>query len=180
MGKLISDPRQRLLDAGLKLFANRGYAGTAVQDITEEAKVTKPTLYYYFGNKEGLFQALVDQAMDERLHLIRQAAPPEKETVEQLTDIIVAVTDFARRKPDLLRLCFSIAFAAPGEIPSRFKKHHKMGESYQFVREIIKTGLDRGVLNAAFNVDELTQAYFHLVQHSTVLSIFESKFKKSK
>ena len=74
MGKTTSDPRQRLLDAGLKLFANRGYAGTAVQEITEEAKVTKPTLYYYFESKAGLFQALVDQAMDERLHLMQQAA----------------------------------------------------------------------------------------------------------
>ena len=53
MGKLTSDPRLRLLDAGLKLFANRGYAGTSVQDITEEARVTKPTLYYYFESKEG-------------------------------------------------------------------------------------------------------------------------------
>src|SRR5476649_2748063 len=135
MAKPSSDPRQRLLDAGLKLFANRGYAGAAVQDITEEAKVTKPTLYYYFESKAGLFQSLVDQAMDERLHLMQQAAPAEKATVEQLTDIIVAVTDFARRQPDLLRLCFSIAFAAPGEIPAGSKKHHKMGESYQFVRE---------------------------------------------
>jgi outer membrane protein len=180
MGKTPSDPRLRLLDAGLKLFANRGYAGTSVQDITEEAKVTKPTLYYYFGNKEGLFQALVDQAMDERLRLMRQAAPPEKETVEQMTDIIVAVTDFARRHPDLLRLCFSIAFAAPGEIPSGFKKHHKMIASFQFVREIIRAGLERKVLNAAYNVDELTQAYFHLIQHSTVLTVFESKMTRMK
>src|SRR5271170_2431915 len=126
MGKISTDPRQRLLEAGLKLFANRGYAGTSVQDITKEAKVTKPTLYYYFESKAGLFQALVDQAMDERMRLIREAAPAQKETVDQLTDIIVAVTDFARRQPDLLRLCFSIAFAAPGEIPSGFKKHHKM------------------------------------------------------
>src|SRR5271156_4639478 len=126
MGKLTSDPRQRLLDAGLKLFANRGYAGTGVQDITEEARVTKPTLYYYFENKEGLFQALVDQAMDERLRLMRQAAPAEKTTVDQLTDIIVTLTDFARRQPDLLRLTFAIAFAAEGEFPSGFKKHHKM------------------------------------------------------
>src|SRR5277367_1840411 len=139
MGKITpSDPRQRLLEAGLKLFANRGYAGTAVQEITGEAKVTKPTLYYYFGNKEGLFRALVDQAMNERLRLMRAAAPPEKATVEQLTDIIVAVTDFARRQPDLLRLCFSIAFAAPGEFPAGFKKPHKMMESFLFVREIIR------------------------------------------
>src|SRR5271167_2630126 len=109
MAKQTSDPRQRLLDAGLKLFANRGYAGTAVQDITEEAKVTKPTLYYYFENKEGLFQALVDQAMDERLRLMREAAPPGKPTVEQLTDIITVLTDFARRHADLLRLTFAVA-----------------------------------------------------------------------
>jgi len=178
MGKIVSDPRQRLLDAGLKQFANRGYAGTSVQDITEEAKVTKPTLYYYFQSKEGLFQALVDQAMDDRLQLMRQAAPPEMATVDQLTAIIVAVTDFARRQPDLLRLCFSIAFAAPGEIPSGMQKHHKMRESFMFIREIIEAGLKRKDLNAAFDVNELTQAYFHLVQHSTVLAVFESKFKK--
>jgi outer membrane protein len=178
MGKIVSDPRQRLLDAGLKQFANRGYAGTSVQDITEEAKVTKPTLYYYFQSKEGLFQALVDQAMDDRLHLMREAAPSDMATVDQLTAIIVAVTDFARRQPDLLRLCFSIAFAAPGEIPSGMQKHHKMRESFLFVREIIQTGIERGDLNPAFTVDEHTQAYFHLIQHSTVLAVFESKFRK--
>ena len=78
MGKPVSDPRQRLLDAGLKQFANRGYAGASVLDIVQDAKVTKPTLYYYFESKEGLFQALVDQAMDERLRLMREAAKPEK------------------------------------------------------------------------------------------------------
>lgn len=122
MPKPSSDPRQRLLDAGLKLFANRGYAGTAVQDITEEARVTKPTLYYYFENKEGLFQALVDQAMDERLRLMQHAAPPGKPTVDQLVDIIATLTDFARRQPDLLRITFAIAFAADGEYPHRLQE----------------------------------------------------------
>src|SRR5271163_3964454 len=140
MGKAASDPRQRLLEAGLKLFANRGYAGTAVQDITEEARVTKPTMYYYFESKEGLFQALVDQAMEERLQLIRAAAPPDKPTVAQLTDIIAAITDFARRQPDLLRLTFAIAFAAEGEFPSGFRKNTKMHESYLHVREVIQAG----------------------------------------
>ncbi len=180
MGKLTSDPRQRLLDAGLKLFANRGYAGTAVQDITEEARVTKPTLYYYFENKEGLFQALVDQAMDERLRLMRQAAPPEKATVDQLADIIVTLTDFARRQPDLLRLTFAIAFAADGEYPTGFKKHAKMRASFEFIAGIIQVGLDRGVLNPAYSVMELTQSYFHLVQHSIAITIIEPKFRRLK
>jgi outer membrane protein len=180
MGKISSDPRQRLLDAGLKLFANRGYAGTSVQDITEEARVTKPTLYYYFLSKEGLFQALVDQAMDERLRLMREVAPPGKSTIDQLTDIIAALTDFARRQPDLLRLTFAIAFAAEEEYPSGFKKHGKMKESYLFVRDLIQTGLDRGVFNTAYSVDELTQSYYNLIQHSIVLTIIEPKFLRMK
>jgi outer membrane protein len=178
MGKPSVDPRQRLLDAGLKLFANRGYAGTSVQEIIDEAGVTKPTLYYYFENKAALFQALVDRALDERLHLMRQAAPPEKETAEQLVDILVAVTDLAARKPDDLRLCFTIAFAAPGEFPTAFKRHDKMVETYLFIREIITLGLKRGVLDASFTVDELTQSYFHLVQHSTAMSTFAAKAKR--
>ena len=166
-----SDPRQRLLDAGLKLFANRGYAGTSVQDIIIEAGVTKPVLYYYFESKGGLFQALVDQAMDERLRLMREAAPPDKPTVEQLTDIIVALTDFARREPDLLRLCFAIAFAAPGEMPDGFKRPGKMGESFFFVRGLIEAGRTRGVLNPSFHVGELAQTYFQLIQHAVALTL---------
>jgi outer membrane protein len=174
MGKTVIDPRQRLLDAGLKLFADRGYAGTSIQEIIVEAGVAKPTLYYYFANKAGLFQAIVDRALDERLHLMREAAPPGKETAEQLVDIIVAVTEFAARKPHVLRLCFAIAFAAPEEFPAAFKKHDKMVETYLFLREIVTLGLQRGVLDGSFTVDELTQSYFHLVQHSTAMGTFES------
>ena len=172
MAKSVSE---RLLDAGLKLFANRGYAGTPVQEIIDEAGVTKPTLYYYFQNKAGLFQALVDRALDERLQLMRQAAPPGKETAEQLTDILAAVSELAARKPDHLRLCFAIAFAAPGEFPADFRKHDKMIETYLFLREIVTLGLKRGVFSESFNVDELTQSYFHLVQASTAISTFQPK-----
>ena len=177
MGKLHADPRQRLLDIGLKLFANRGYAGTSVQDITDEAHVTKPTLYYYFDSKEGLFQALVDHAMDERLRLMQEAAPPEKPTVDQLTDIIVALTAFARRQPDLLRLTFAVVFAAEGEYPSGFKKQAKIHDSIQFVGAIIQAGLERGVLNPGFTAHELSQAYFHIIQHSIALAVIEAKVR---
>ena len=180
MGKTSSDPRQRLLDAGLKLFANRGYAGTAVQDITEEAKVTKPTLYYYFENKEGLFQALVDQAMDERLRLMQEAAPPGKPTVDQLTDIIAVLSDFARRHADLLRLTFAVAFAADGEYPTGFKKHAKLRCSFEFIAGLIQAGQERGALNTSYSVMELTQTYFNLIQHSIAIAIIEPKFRRLK
>ena len=109
---------------------------------------------------------------------MREAAPPGKPTVDQLVDIIVAVNELAVRKPEDHRLCFAIAFAAPEEFPMASKRHNKMIETYGFLREIITLGLKRGALDNSFTVDELTQAYFHLVQHATAMGTFESRMQR--
>jgi outer membrane protein len=159
-----SDPRRRLLEAGLRLFADRGYAGTAVQDIVEAADVTKPVLYYHFESKGGLFQALIDQAVEERLRLMRGAAPPQKPIVAALTDILVALTQFARQNPDLLRLSFAAAVAAPGEMPAGFRLPAKIAESHAFVYGLIDAGREAGDLSSAFTSEELLEGYFQMVQ----------------
>ena len=51
--------RQRLLDAAAELFNGKGYAATTVREIVKAAGVTKPVLYYYFKNKEGIFLELM-------------------------------------------------------------------------------------------------------------------------
>jgi AcrR family transcriptional regulator len=51
--------RERLLKAAMRLFASRGYAATSVRDIVSAAGVTAPSLYHHFGNKEGLFLAIM-------------------------------------------------------------------------------------------------------------------------
>jgi len=51
---LVDDKRRRILDAALKVFAARGYHGTAVPEVAEEAGVGTGTLYRYFETKEAL------------------------------------------------------------------------------------------------------------------------------
>lgn len=52
--------RDRLLNAALQLFAEKGYEATSVREIALAAEVTKPTLYYYFKSKEGLYLELAN------------------------------------------------------------------------------------------------------------------------
>ena len=59
-----NDNRTGLLHSALTLFATRGYDAVGVQEIVENAGVTKPTLYHYFGNKLGLLETL----LEENLH----------------------------------------------------------------------------------------------------------------
>lgn len=53
-----SNVKQTILEAALDLFSAKGYEGVAVSELTTAAGITKPTLYYYFGSKEGLFDAV--------------------------------------------------------------------------------------------------------------------------
>ena len=53
--------RSQILDAALKLFSHHGYGATSVNDIAEEAGVSKGNVYHHFPDKETIFRALLDQ-----------------------------------------------------------------------------------------------------------------------
>lgn len=78
----MAEPRttsaNRILDTALDLFSTRGYEATSVREICEAACITKPTLYYFYGSKEGVFRALVVSALEElKQDLIDALARPE-------------------------------------------------------------------------------------------------------
>lgn len=56
-----------LLAAALELFAEKGYAGTRLDDVAQRAGVSKGTLYLYFENKEELFKAVVRESVVARI-----------------------------------------------------------------------------------------------------------------
>jgi TetR/AcrR family transcriptional regulator len=58
--------RERILAAALKEFAAKGFAGARVDFIARRAAINKRMLYHYFGNKEGLFKAVLRRKISER------------------------------------------------------------------------------------------------------------------
>src|ERR1043166_6142006 len=73
--------RERILDAALKEFAAKGFAGARVDLIARRARINKRMLYHYFGDKEGLFRAVLRRKIAERAAWI--ASAPE-DPVERL------------------------------------------------------------------------------------------------
>jgi TetR/AcrR family transcriptional regulator len=58
--------RERILSAALKEFAAKGFAGARVDAIAARANINKRMLYHYFGDKEGLFKAVLRRKISER------------------------------------------------------------------------------------------------------------------
>ena len=51
--------KKTIMAKALALFSAKGYEGVSVSELTEAAGITKPTLYYYFGSKEGVFETVI-------------------------------------------------------------------------------------------------------------------------
>lgn len=56
-------PQQRILVVAKAHFTERGFSNASVRDICRDARVTAPTLYYHFKNKEALFEAVVRETI---------------------------------------------------------------------------------------------------------------------
>lgn len=59
------DARDRLLQAGLRLFANQGYVKTSTRELAEAAQVNIAAISYYFGDKAGLYRAVFFEPMGD-------------------------------------------------------------------------------------------------------------------
>jgi AcrR family transcriptional regulator len=59
--------REQLLDIGRRLFAERGFEGTSIEEIAAQAGVSKPIVYEHFGGKEGLYAVVVDREVEHLL-----------------------------------------------------------------------------------------------------------------
>jgi AcrR family transcriptional regulator len=168
--KADSDTRRHILRAALKHFANAGYAATSVQAIVDDAKVSKPALYYHFQDKAGLFQALVNEAHDERYEIVKQAAARGKNLRDQLIEILAGLFDYFHHNRDLTRIAFSTAFAAPGEIPANQCYLDKCQRNFDVVHSLVKEALARGELDRRFEGRELAYGFyglghFYIVSH---------------
>ena len=95
-------------------FAARGYDATSVREIVEAAGVTKPTLYYHFGSKEGLAQALLTVPMTGLVNALEEIAGAEGDPVERLVRTFEAHFAFCREEPDRARFFFALVFGPHG------------------------------------------------------------------
>lgn len=155
-----SEARQQILRAALKHFAHSGYSAASVQQIVDEARVSKPALYYHFQDKAGLFQALVDQAHDERHRLLQAAAASTADLKSQLVEILAALFDYLQNNRELMRIAFATAFAAPGEVPEGLRYSEKCERNFEFIHSLMKKGVAAGALDKQFDSRELAFGFY--------------------
>jgi AcrR family transcriptional regulator len=104
--------RERIVDAGLALLAERAYDKIQVKDVAEEANVALGTLYHYFSSKEHLFaEVLVRWAATLRTNISRNPLRGLTDA-QRLTQVINRSVRAFQRQPSLARLVATLETSA--------------------------------------------------------------------
>jgi AcrR family transcriptional regulator len=88
--------RDQLLAAATRLFAKRGYDGTAIEAVLKETGVSRGALYHHFANKEALFEAVLEGVERDIAQVVLAAASDTSDPVAGLRAGAFAWLDFAR------------------------------------------------------------------------------------
>jgi AcrR family transcriptional regulator len=96
--------REQLIEVGRKLFADKGFEGTTVEEIAAKASVSKPVVYEHFGGKEGLYAVVVDREIAALLGGITGALSAERNSRETLERAAGALLDYIESNTDGFRI----------------------------------------------------------------------------
>jgi AcrR family transcriptional regulator len=96
--------REQLLDVGRKLFAEKGFEGTTVEEIAATAQVSKPVVYEHFGGKEGLYAVVVDREIRMLLDAIAASLGTDSHPRVLLENAALALLDYIETSTDGFRI----------------------------------------------------------------------------
>lgn len=181
--KRLRDPvatKARILKAAISEFSKKGYDGARVEGIAQKAKINISLVYHYFGNKESLFIAVMEQSYGLiRYHhndMELRTLPPE----EAMRQLVSATFKMFVNHPELIGL-----IAAANVSEARHIRHSVIiSELYKPLIDFIKETLQRGVDNGVFRTDvdpvELfisinAEGYFYLSNRHTLGFILQQK-----
>ena len=168
--------RNKILKAATRIFARYGYDGGSVEKISKSAKSVDRMIYYYFGNKEGLFIEVLENAYrrmnDAELKLKLNNSQP----VEGLNEVIGFVLSYYRKNPEFITLLNLENLQRGKHIAKSQRARDYSSPAIATVGELLQNGIVQGLFRvdvSARNVYMLIMAtaYFYMSNRYT-LSVF--------
>lgn len=98
MSEVVTESEKKILEAAKKIFELHGYSGARMQQIADEAGISKASLHYYFRSKENLFERIFDETISEFMQLVSTWDDDSEHWETKLRHFIHQFFDFLKTK----------------------------------------------------------------------------------
>jgi TetR/AcrR family transcriptional regulator, upper aerobic nicotinate degradation pathway regulator len=176
------ETRDAILKAATKIFAKHGFSGGRIDEISKAAKSYDRMIYYYFGSKEGLFIAVVEEMYrlfnDAELALELSSDQP----VESLTAVINFMWTFYYRNPEFITLLNDENLHRGKHISKSLRAREYSSPAIQILERLLEAGARKKVFRsglAARDVYLMIAAlnYFYLSNRHTLSAFLGEKLE---
>ena len=153
MPKIIDKQAKKLdiIEAAMKVFAQKGFANTKMADVAEAAHIGKGTIYEYFKSKEQIFEFVFNHFMESMETSVARAIFKITDPVEKIKVIFLSWADMiAAHTSDIVEIMLDFWAEAVRKKDDKQLGIVKLEQIYEDFRMIIKSILDEGIRLAKF------------------------------
>ncbi len=141
------DKREQIVQAGLRVFADKGYRKTSVEDIIREAKVARATFYHYFKSKKDIFLELTGLILNNIYNIVaddfKVLPPTEKEVVERMEHALRLSFEYFRDNRAFAAVYFSEAMGMNPQLDIKVIEFQTRASA--LVAGVVKEGQEKGM-----------------------------------
>ena len=162
MAKTKEERRNEIIETAGKLFEEKGYEQTQVQDIVNEIGVAKGLFYYYFKSKDEVMEELADRYADAIIDAVNKLIDKDISTFDKINSIFQIFIDSAEKKSGIFMGILNVKNGITHE-RIFFNVGKKM---VPLVTELILSGNDNGECNCSdpkFITEFLVSGLFNIV-----------------
>jgi TetR/AcrR family transcriptional regulator len=168
--------KQLILEKSLNLFALEGYESVGVARIVTESGVTKPTLYHYFGSKEGLLKSIYEEYFTILINSLNNIPSFNQDIIKTIELVTRTYINFAKKNPSFFILANHLRKGATQS------KSYLIVKSYNNQEDLFITNLINSISSYHTNLkgheEFLIMNYMNLVNGFIEINIINKQLDK--
>lgn len=133
--------KRKIFETAMELFAQKGYDGTSVEEITSVVGIAKGTLYYHFSSKEEIFNFLIDEGMKLLRNSIEIKTSKYDNSIDKIKAVILIQIKIIVKYENLITLVISQMW---GKEERHLRCRQCVYDYIKIIENIIEEGIKKG------------------------------------
>ncbi len=162
----IESAKKKIFLAAAKLFADKGFNAASMREISEMSGFSKPTIYYYFGSKEGIYSELVSTSIHQILSVVEQVNNLELPIIEKLRVFAKLYFKHTIEHPEFARFTINLSLSAENR-GCNVQEISNVTNDQDVVTVLFKEGIEKGELKSNIDPEVAAMTYGGAIMHYT-------------
>ena len=163
--------KRRIFNTAVKIFSEKGYDNTSVEEITAVAGVAKGSLYYHFAKKEDIFDLLLEEGINLLKNNIEIKTKNCTTALEKIKAVILIQVKVTVKYEEFLNVIFSQIW---GNEMKNIKCKNAVFQYIKIIENIIQEGIDSGEFFEG-DVEALASGIFGVTCSSLIYRLKKNK-----